>query len=148
MDKAEQNMKRWYFQARMTALSMILAVLIYGGLGYYLVGIGKISPVRPDEKIFLLLKYGGFVLSIILFLAVRKLAGRILGSAAAQPGPRIPQKLFVASILTNAAAEFAAVLGLVLIFLSGEFMDFLPFAGLSAAGFIISFPREYQWETG
>lgn len=145
MEKMAQGAKRLFFQARMTSFSMIMAALIYGGLGYYLVGIGKLSPVRPDEQVYAFLKYGAFVLSVVIFVLTRKTTVRMLDIAASRPGPRSPQKLFIASILMNASVELAAVFGLILLFLSGEYMDFLPFAALSAAGFTLVYPRRYQW---
>jgi hypothetical protein len=139
--------KKLFAQAQKMTLSMSLAVIAYGVIAYYLIHIGKAGPAILDPQIYVLLKYAALVVSAAGIFAMWQVGLKMAGTiqASTPPGERPVQKIFVRTVILCAAAELPVLLGLLLVFFGRQPNDYIPFAVLSAAGFILAFPRKQQW---
>jgi len=140
--------KKLLMQARKMTLSLAASVVIYGVVGAYLIHLGKVGPAILSEQVYPIVKYGGWSLAALAWWMMRRAGGRVLTGAEGVPVlERRPQKLLVATIVQCAAAEFAVLLGMALMFLSRQVHDYFPFAIISLAGFVFAFPRKERWSS-
>lgn len=145
MERGELSQKL-LMQARKMTLSLAASVIVYGTVGYYLIQQGKAGPAILNAQSYPIAQYGGWSLAVVALFVMRRASLRMLAGAEASPVlERRPQKLLVATIVQCAAAEFAVLLGMVLMFLSHQVYDYLPFAIISLVGFTFAFPRKQAW---
>jgi len=146
MEQAEK-VKKLFVQAQKMTLSMSLAVIAYGVVAYYLIHIGKAGPAILDPQTYALVKYAALAASAAGIFAMWQVGLRMAGATQnpVSPGERPVQKIFARTVILCAAAELPVLLGLLLIFFGKQPIDYIPFAVLSAAGFILAFPRKQQW---
>ena len=139
--------KKLFAQAQKMTLSMSLAVIAYGVIAYYLIHIGKAGPAVLDPQTYTLVKYAALAVSAAGIFAMWQVGLKMAGMAqtSTPPEERPVQRMFVKTIILCAAAEVPVLLGLLLVFFGKQPTDYIPFAVLSAAGFILAFPRKQQW---
>lgn len=135
-----------YKQAVMMTLSMITAVFLYAGIGFYAVQTGHPASAAIQGGTYRAFQLGAFFLSVLAVIGSRFLSNRMLSvRAATAPAERHPKQLFVTAILHCTAAELPVLFGLVLLFLSRDISGFLPFAVFSLAALAFSFPNKQKW---
>ncbi|MFA5159938.1 MAG: hypothetical protein WC484_05470 [Candidatus Omnitrophota bacterium] len=146
MDRMEMA-KKLYTQAQRMTIGMAASVVAYGAIGYYLVQMGKVGPAILNAQTYPLVKYGALGVSILGIFAMWQLDRRMFNAFPAQipDTERPPQRLFVRTVLMSAGAELPLLLGMVLVFLGRQALDFIPFAIVSLTGFSLAFPRKQQW---
>ena len=142
MDRIEMA-KKLYFQAQKMTISMATLVVVYGGMGYYLIRTGRTGAPMLNAQIYPFVKYGALAISVLGIFAVGQLSHRMLDSFPATERP--PQKLLGRTVLMNAGAQLSLLLGLILIFFGRRVYDFIPFAIVSFTGFALAFPKKRQW---
>lgn len=147
MERLELS-RKLLMQARKMTLSLAASVVIYGVVGAYLIHLGKVGPAILSEQMYPVVKYGGWSLAVLAWWMMRRASERVLSGAEGVPAlERRPQKLLVVTIVQCAAAEFAVLLGMALMFLSRRVDDYLPFALISLVGFVFAFPRKERWSS-
>jgi hypothetical protein len=135
-----------YRQAVMVTLSMMMAVFIYGVIGFYAVQTGHPPTAMIGGSAYRLCQVGAFVAAILAFIGARFLTEQILNrQGAVVPARRQPKQLYVATIIRCAAGEFPVILGLILLFLSRDIYGFIPFALFGLAALFLSFPDKRRW---
>ena len=146
MERMEM-VKKLYTQAQKMTIGMAAMVVAYGTMGYYLIHMGKETPPILYASIYPFVKYGTLVISILAVFVMGKLGERTLDAfpTTVPIAERPPQKLFVRTALMNAGGQLALLLGLLLIFLGKQALDFIPFAVVSLTGFAFAFPKKQQW---
>ena len=143
-----QDAKMAYRSAKIIALLMMNAILLYGMIGYT-VSKNQTAVVFPNPQTTQLFFYGGFMLSVGLYWGAKQLAQFLLkrqrwdGHIASES--RDLRFLLSISIFVCATAEIPAVLGLVFVFLNRNFSVYFPFGILSLTLLALSFPRKEQW---
>lgn len=148
MDRIELA-KKFYKQARKMTVGMALSVLAYGAIGFYLIPMGKGGPAILNAQAYPLAQYGALTAAILGVFVMQRVSARILRVAQANSqGPeRHPQKLFVGTIVMSFGAEWAVLLGMILVFLGRRPYDYIPFAVVSLTGFAFAFPQKQKWSS-
>ncbi len=146
MERTEMA-KKLFAQAQKMTFGMSLAVVAYGAIAYYLIHLGKAGPAVLNPQTYTFAKYGALAASAAGIFAMWQVGLRMAGMAAssASPADRPVQKMFVKTVILCAAAEVPVLLGLLLVFFGRQPNDYIPFAALSLAGFILAFPKKQQW---
>lgn len=145
MDRIAQA-KKLYAQARKTTVSLALSVVAYGVVGYFLIQREKAGPALLNGPQYGWALYAALFLSAAGLFAMWQVGARMSGSfSSVQITERLPQKIFLRTLLMSAGAELPVFLGMLLMFFGRRPFDYLPFAMLSLAGFWLAFPRKQQW---
>lgn len=141
--------KKFYAQAKKMTLGMAASVFAYGAIGYYLTPIGKSGPAILNAQMYPLVKYGALFVSAAGIYGMWQLSNRSfhLFQAISQASGRSVQKIFLRTVIMNAGAELPLLLGMILVFLGHQPCDFIPFAVISLAGFVLAFPQKKQWSS-
>ncbi|HOE69166.1 MAG TPA: hypothetical protein PK997_01710 [Candidatus Omnitrophota bacterium] len=139
-----QTAARFFRMATMVGWSMMAAVLLYGGLGFFLVRAGKVAPFRIGDGTYRLLQWGGLAISIAVFVGAKAVSANLLGRLREKNILNV-RHLYAMSIMLCGAAGFPAILGLVLLFLKGNLAGFLPFILVSLAELALSQPKRTKW---
>jgi hypothetical protein len=159
MERMEM-MKKFYVQAQKTTAAMAVSVLIYGAIGYYLIRSGRGGPAILSPQIYPIAKYGALAISLAGIFLVWQLNIRMFSRLQAsladlQAGApnamealtRAVQKLTTGTVVMSAGAEVPVLLGMVLVFLGRQPLDYIPFAVISLVGFFLAFPKKHQWSS-
>lgn len=87
------------------------------------------------------------VLGLLVVIFRRVLMSRpVMASAAAQGAPAVLNRLMTVTVITAAAGELVAVLGLVCYFLTGDYQYSWRLGLVSLFLLAYSFPRRREWE--
>jgi hypothetical protein len=134
-------------------LAVLIHALLMGSLIIYLlvVEIGFraviVTPEGGRAETFPSLRYVFYGIAVLLVLVVRRLPAWLLPGGDA-PEPLKSTRLLQASVLTSALCEVPAILGLVIVLLTGSFRDFHYLLFFSLVLFVFHFPRRDYWESG
>ena len=139
--------KKFYAQAQRMTLAMAASVVAYGAIGFYLIHLGKVGPAVLNAQAYPLAKYGALAVSVFGIFAMWQISSRMFSAfSSSVPGPeRPPQRILLKTIMMNAGAELPLLLGLVLVFLGRQPLDYIPFAIVSLTGFALAFPKKQEW---
>jgi F0F1-type ATP synthase membrane subunit c/vacuolar-type H+-ATPase subunit K len=93
------------------------------------------------------LRYLFVAVGVAMLVMARVERARMLAASTGVAETRIAAgRLQTATIVSLAASEAVAILGLVLFFLTGHSRDFYLFLAPAVLGFILNFPRWSHWE--
>lgn len=148
MDRTEMA-KKLFSQAQRMTIGMASSVVAYGAIGYYLIQTGKGGPAILDTKTYSLVKYGALAASVMGVFAMGQISNRMFSafSATVPNTERLPQKIFLRTVIMNAGAELPVLLGMIMVFLGRQAYDYIPFAIVSLVGFAFAFPKKQQWSS-
>lgn len=133
-------------------IAVLIHVAMMGSLLVYLLVIEVVfrrmdlSPPSGAGGAFSSLRYVFYGIAVLLILFIRRFPAW-MRIGADIPEPEKSMRLFQASILTSALCEIPAILGLVLVLLTGLHRDFHYLLFLSLVLFVFYFPRRSFWET-
>ncbi len=94
-------------------------------------------------------KYVFIVFSVSCYILILKIKKRSYAKTASLPPEKLPaavSRLYHSSVIIFALCESAAVLGIIIFFLTGDRQDFYMFAAVSVLYFIIFFPKFAEWK--
>ncbi len=142
-----EMIKRFYAQARRMTIGMAGSVVAYGAIGFYLIHMGKVGPSILNAQTYPLVKYGAMAVSVFGIFAMGRLSRRMFSPFLVRipEAERLPQKLFVRTVLMSAGAELPVLFGIILVFFGHQPYDYIPFAIISLAGFSRAYPRKQEW---
>jgi len=146
MDRIEMA-KKFFTQAQRMTIGMAASVVAYGAIGFYLIQMGKGGAAILNAQTYPLVKYGALFFSVVGVFAMWQLSHRMFSSFSAQvpDSERPPQRIFLRTVIMNAGAEVPLLLGMLLVFFGRNPYDYLPFAVVSLAGFVLAFPKKQEW---
>lgn len=126
--------------AKIFSFALIGAVIMYGAIAFYMAERNAYGGSSEAKMNFLrLIVFGVSAMQIMMALTLRKIFFSAQGAA------RTPEKLLTGHIVTNAICEAAAVIGLVLFFITKSFWDFGICGAVALMGLLYLFPREKDW---
>jgi len=133
--------------AVMIHVSLMGSLLIYFLLVEIVFRRMDLSPPPGEVGGFGSLRYVFYGISVLLILFIRRFPVWL------KTGPDVPEperstRLLQTSILTSTLCEVPAILGLVMVLLTGSHRDFHYLLFLSLVLFVFYFPRLSFWETG
>ncbi len=134
-------------------LAVWVHVALMGSLLIYLFGVEVglrrmvVTPVGGGGSAFASLRYVFYGIAVLLVLVVRRLPAWLLPGSNT-PEPLRSTRLLQASVLSSAICEVPAILGLVIVFLTGSHRDFHYLLFFSLVLFVFHFPRRTFWESG
>jgi hypothetical protein len=128
-------------------VSLMGSLLIYLLLAEVVFRSMDLSPSPGAGDAFGSLRYVFYGVAVLLILFIRRFPAW-LRSGADIPEPERSTRLLQTAILTSALCEVPAILGLVMVLLTGSHRDFHYLLFLSLVLFAFYFPRRSFWVTG
>lgn len=128
-------------KARVITIVMILAVIAYGAVAWMMSdrhGYGASSEAKMNFVRTMMFVFSAT--QIALAFAIRKTITALSKTTSSA-------RLLSLQITINAFCEVIAMFGLVLVFMSKTFMDYLIFAFISLSAFAFFFPRRKDWQS-
>jgi hypothetical protein len=104
-----------------------------------------VTPVDGAGGAFSSLRYVFYGIAVLMVLIIRRFPAWLLPGTDTQE-PIKGTRLLQASILTSALCEVPAILGLVIVLLTGSHRDFHYLLFFSLVLFVFHFPRRSSWE--
>ena len=135
------NVKTAYLPAAAVAGCLIIAVIGYAAVGMMLKHINIPAPVKPPAAY--IIKYAFYLVSVSTLPAFRIL--KKMSSKKTTPEETLIV-MVKQSVIRAAISEIPALMGLVLLILTGFYRDFVLLTVFSLALEIISFPRLGAWK--
>lgn len=137
--------KKAYLNALLLWFSLAMAVVLYGGIAFFLFG-KQSRPVAYQDA-------NGLLRSILFIVSLAGLfSARILSQSifirrrenerSAEVGPRT---LLVMALFEGALCESSAVLGLILAVITSNFYEIIPFFLIALTGMVFYFPQKAHW---
>ncbi len=130
-------MEAQYKTARTLTIAMIAAVFLYGAIAFVLKGQGYGATSEGKMNFMRMIVAFVVIVQIMLAFAMHKMMGALTDK----------KRLVTFQIMINAFCEAVALFGLVLFFISKNFMDYAVFAVISLGAFACFFPRREKWIT-
>jgi hypothetical protein len=128
-------------------VSLMASLLIYLLLVEVVFRSMDLSPSPGTGGSFGSLRYVFYGISVLLILFIRRFPAW-LKTGPGVPEPERSNRLLQTSILTSTLCEVPAILGLVMVLLTGSHRDFHYLLFLSLVLFVFYFPRRSFWEAG
>ena len=136
MDKSEEWKKK-YFVARLLYMVFVASLFIYALVAEILSGQVQNFPLQMTQSAdYTKLRYIFYGVAIIMVVLIRSMRRTLLKKTP----------LYTAAIITAAICEAPAILGLVLLMLSGIKKDFYFLLIISLFLLFMYFPRYSHWE--
>ncbi len=133
--------------AAIISAAMIMSVVMYG----VLVNLFRVTSADPFEGFVrptpvLAVRTALWGAAALALAAIPFVRRALLARRANEDEGRVVARLGVCSIVTNALAEVPALLGFVLVALSGLYVDFYVLAAISILQMLRYFPRPGAWQ--
>lgn len=133
-------------------IAVLIHAALMGSLLIYLLLVEVVfrgmdlSPSPGAGGVFGSLRYVFYGIAVLLLLFIRRFPVW-LRTGAGVPEPERNTRLLQTSILTSALCEVPAILGLVMVLMTGSHRDFHYLLFLSLVLFVFYFPRRSFWVT-
>ena len=133
-------------------IAVLIHAALMGSLLIYLLLVEVVfrgmdlSPSPGAGDAFGYLRYVFYGIAVLLILFIRRFPAW-LRTGADVPEPERSTRLLQTSILTSALCEVPAILGLVMVLLTGSHRDFHYLLFMSLVLFVYYFPRRSFWAT-
>lgn len=106
-----------------------------------------VTPAGGPGGAFSSLRYIFYGIAVLMVLIIRRVPAWLKPGADASE-PIKSMRLLQASVLTSALCEIPAILGLMIVLLTGSHRDFHYLLFFSLVLFVFHFPRRSSWEIG
>lgn len=149
--KYEAQLKRQYQNAIAVSCAFILSVVCYGVVAS-LVETGDDRLLETGKNGIMWLRLFLFGLGAAAVFSISRIRSMLLSaeinfSNAESPAASLSRRLFLSTVITMAAAEIPACMGLILFFISSDLKDYYVFAALAMSAMIIYLPKYDRWDT-
>ena len=130
-------MEAQFKAARTLTSAMIAAVFLYALIAFALKGQGYGATSEGKMNFMRMIVAFVVIVQIMLAFAMHKMMGAL----------KEKKRLITFQVMVNVFCEAIALFGLVLFFMSKNFMDYAIFAVISLGAFACFFPRRKKWIT-
>jgi F0F1-type ATP synthase membrane subunit c/vacuolar-type H+-ATPase subunit K len=137
------QLRRGYWTTTVIGGAMLASLAFYV-LVVEIIRANRLAPPGLAGDDPTVLRYLFLAVGVAMLVMAR--VGRARMLAASTGMAETAGRLQTATVVSLAACEAVAILGLVLFFLTGHSRDFYLFLALAVLGFILNFPRWSHWE--